>query len=73
MDNLFYNFADLIELKQKPMNDGIILSQNIKYHFKLITKEELKKHLSTLYISRYFIEQYNNIINNTTFLISEVF
>ena len=72
-DKKFYKFADLIELKQKPMNDGSILSQNLKYYFNFITKEELKKHLSTLYISRYFIEQHNNIIINNVFLISEVF
>lgn len=73
-NNIKYtNFIKLLELKIKPPNTEKIDTYRKKLIFKLITEEQYKKYITTLYISKYFIDNYNAIISNTIFMISELF
>ena len=69
----FLNFARLMELKTKPSNESKINVYRKKYAFGLITEKQYTKYISTLYISKFFIDNYNAIISNTMFMISELF
>lgn len=69
----FLNFAHLMELKIKPNNEPKIDVNRKKYAFGLITEKQYTKYISTLYISKFFIDNYNAIISNTMFMISELF
>ena len=69
----FLNFARLMELKTKPSNEPKIDVNRKKYAFGIITENQYTKYISTLYISKFFIDNYNAIISNTIFMISELF
>lgn len=67
------NFVSNLELKTKPLNDGKLNMNRIKYVFKLIDENKYKKFITTQYLSKFFIDCYNNIIINTIFMISNLF
>lgn len=67
------NFVSNIELKIKPLNDGKLNMYRIKYVFKLIDENKYKKFITTQYLSKFFIECYNNIIVNTVYMISNLY
>ena len=66
-------FAKLIELVPKPQNEGYMSMYRIKYAYGLIDEKQYIKYLSTRYTSKFFIDNYNAIIVNTIFMISEYF
>ena len=71
--SMFLKFAQLLELKIKPNNQGKMDIYRKKYAFGFITEKQYSKYLSTLYISKFFIDNYNAIISNTIFVVSELF
>ena len=72
-DDFFYKISRLLELKQKPQNDGYINTYRIQYLFNIITLEQYKTFISTRYISKFFIDNYNLIVLNLIQSISEIF
>jgi len=66
-------FAKLIELVPKPQNEGYMSMYRMKYAYGLIDEKQYIKYLSTRYTSKFFIDNYNAIIINTIFMISEFF
>ena len=69
----FLNFARLMELKTKPGNESKMDVHRKKYAFGIITEKQYTKYISTLYISKFFIDNYNAIISNTMFMVSDFF
>lgn len=67
------NFAKLIELKTKPLNENKIDFYRKFYAYNLIDYDEYKLKISTLYVSKFFIDQYNSIISNTIYMINLFF
>ncbi len=72
-DSKYINFIKLLELKLKPTNMGKMDMYRKKLVFNLITEDQFKKYITTLYVSKFFIDNYNAIILNTTYMISELF
>ena len=66
-------FCNLLKMKMKPMNDTKILNNQLKYAYNLINEEEYKQNTTSCYISNFFIDHYNSILNNTIFRISDYF
>jgi len=66
-------FAKLVELVPKPQNEGYMSMYRMKYAYGLIDEKQYIKYLSTRYTSKFFIDNYNAIIVNTIFMISEYF
>lgn len=73
MKEKLIRFAKLIELVPKPQNEGYMTMYRMKYAYNLIDEKQYIKYLSTRYTSKFFIDNYNTIIVNTIFMISEFF
>jgi len=69
----FYNLSNLLELKMKPQNNGSLDMYRIKYIFNLISEEQFKKYITTRYISKFFIDNYNLVIVNFVQTLSDIF
>ena len=67
------NLSKALELVLKPQNDGRLDEYRLKYIYGLIDKDKYIKYISTLYISKFFIDNYNMIITNTIYMISSYF
>ena len=72
-NEFFYKISKILELKQKPQNNGSMDMYRIKYMFNMISEEQYKKYISTRYISKQFIDNYNLIILNMIQTISDIF
>lgn len=72
-NEFFYKISKILELKQKSQNNGSMDMYRIKYMFNMISEEQYKKYISTRYISKQFIDNYNLIILNMIQTISDIF
>jgi len=66
-------FAKLIELKSKPLNEKKLDLYRMNYAYNLIDYDEYKRKTSTLYVSKFFIDQYNDIVSNTVYMVNSFF
>jgi len=71
--NVLKNFAKLVELRVKPHNDKKLNLYQKYYAYNLIDYDEYKRKTSTLYVSKFFIDQYNSVVSNTIYMVNSFF
>lgn len=67
------DFSNLLCIPKKISNEQILTYIRLLYAYNLITEEDYTLSISRLYIEKYFIEDYNKIIDNTIYMVSILF
>ena len=71
--NKFENFASLLELKVIGDNNDKMDIVRAKYAFGIIDNSEFSNLIFSYYMDKYFNDQFNSIIVNTIFTVSDLF
>ena len=66
-------FSKLLNIPKNNVNEQVLNYIRILYSYNLITEEDYTLSISKLYIEKYFIEEYNKIIDNTIYMVSMLF
>jgi len=69
----FKNFASAIELKMIENNNDEMSATRAEYAYGVIDNKEFAYKISTHYMDKFFIDNYNMIVINTIYMISEFF
>jgi len=69
----FKNFASVIELKMIENNNDEMSAARAEYAYGVIDNKEFANKISTYYMDKFFIDNYNMIVVNTIYMISEFF
>ena len=69
----FKNFASYIELKMIENNNDEMSAARAEYAYGLIDDKEFANKISTYYMDKFFIDNYNSIVINTISMISDFF
>ena len=69
----FKNFASNIELKMIDNNNDEMRATRAEYAYGVIDDKEFANKISTYYMDKFFTDNYNSIIINTIYMISEFF
>lgn len=70
---LFKNFASLTELKMIENNNDEMNFARAEYAFGIIDNKEFSNKISTYYMDKFFTDNYNMIVVNTIYMVSELF
>lgn len=66
-------FLKLLHIPKNNVDEQVLNYIRILYSYNLITEEDYILSISKLYIEKYFIEEYNKIIDNTIYMVSMLF